>query len=107
MAKLAKNIEVEDFAYNGIFLTLWWREARTPATLHSADVDTPGFEQWLLDTGRLQWIVDAEDRDSEPLQFCGQMELEQYWLYAEYATITQDLGTYLATHWKDLQVWKN
>lgn len=53
------------------------------------------FEQWLEDTGRLQWVSDTTGYNGDHYQQAGPLAIDDYWEYGEYETKTADLKAFV------------
>lgn len=61
------------------------------------------FEQWLDDTGRLEWVSDNTGYDGGHYQQNGTMIIDDYWQYGDYETHTADLKAFVIAEIKAQQ----
>lgn len=53
------------------------------------------FEQWLDETGRLEWVTDTTGYDGDHYQQSGTLAIDDYWQYGDYDTHTSDLKAFV------------
>lgn len=97
-AKITKKWNIEDFQVSMLFIQLVY----CTQDIHSCrtvEVCRPCFEQWLHDTGRLEWCMEGYDSEGSSIgQAYGTMAIDDYWENAEYEVKVKDLETYMNTN---------
>lgn len=92
--KVQNLLQVEDFSIRMLFVQVSWFQPDMEVC-RLTDICRPCFEQWLMDTGRLDWCLDNFDQYGELTEDCGTMALEEYWNTAEYDLKCKDLKDYM------------
>ncbi len=94
-AKIAKNLIIEDFRVGLLNISVDWYRDDFVQT-ESLFLCKPCFEQWLNDTGRLDWCKDGLDDVGEYIQDHTTMPVDDYWEHADYEQKLKDLKRYIA-----------
>lgn len=93
-AKITKNLLIEDFRTGLLNISVdWcWNTAIQTEVLF---LSKPCFEQWLDDTGRLDWCKESIDYWGEYVQEAYTMLSDDYWDHADYEIKLKDLKAYI------------
>lgn len=92
-----RGMQIDDFSTDAYLIKVQYNQPpmETDATI---EVCRACFEQWLEDSGRLEWCNDTSDEAGEHLQSVGTLPVEEYWQHAEYETKTDDLRAYIMSN---------
>lgn len=95
MSKVQKLFEIEDF-------NLWEDEIEVFLTKgevqREKNIPRAKFENWLKDSGRLDWEDNYSDHTGEHVQETGSMTIDQYWDDCHFEQKCFDLYEYLILH---------
>ncbi|MEZ5018372.1 MAG: hypothetical protein R2800_15030 [Flavipsychrobacter sp.] len=92
--KITKNLIIEDFRTGllNISVDWYWNNATEAEALFLCK---PCFEQWLNDTGRLDWCKESIDYSGEYVQDVSTLLSEDYWDHADFEVKLKDLKAYI------------
>jgi hypothetical protein len=95
MKNLTNNtLTIDDFEMTPYLISIQWHQAQMQEN-ETLEVCRSCFEQWLHDSGRLNWVTDTTDHHGYHLQNNGTMAAEEYWLYADLEQKTEDLKAFI------------
>lgn len=92
VTKIKNLLDIEDFSMSMLHVTVnvWTKDENSEVALCR-----PCFEQWLSDTGRLDWCMDGFDVEGGHTQYYGSIAIDDYWENADYDVKVKDLRDYM------------
>lgn len=91
-AKIKKLSDIADFSTSMLHVQV---DIWTSKETRQIELCRPCFEQWLNDTGRLDWCMEGYDSEGTQSQLYGTMAIDDYWENAEYEVKCKDLADYM------------
>lgn len=88
------NLSIDDFTPATHLIQVQWYQPGM-ATNHTAELCRSCFEQWLEDTGRLDYYTEPEEDHYSHQHASGTNDTESYWQYADYQTQTADIKAFI------------
>ena len=85
---------IDDFTPTTHLIQVQWYQAGT-STNHTAELCRSCFEQWLEETGRLDYYTEPEEDNYSNLPTSGTNDTDSYWQYADYQTQTSDIKAFI------------
>lgn len=96
-AKITKKWNIEDFHIEMLYVHISWHPLPIGQS-RELQLCRQQLEQWLNDTGRLDWCMEGYDGEGDMEVFAGSMAIDDYWENAEYDVKLKDLKDYIKTH---------
>ena len=85
---------IDDFTPTTHLIQVQWYQPGT-STNHTAELCRSCFEQWLEETGRLDYYTEPEEDNYSNLPTSGTNDTDSYWQYADYQTQTSDIKAFI------------
>lgn len=92
-AKGSAALQIEDFTPTTHLIQVQWYQPGMQRN-QTVELCRSCFEQWLSDTGRLNWYYEP-DEDSYHKIPNGTGDADSYWQYGDYHTHTSDLKAFI------------
>ena len=85
---------IDDFTPTTHLIQVQWYQPGT-STNQTAELCRSCFEQWLEETGRLDYYTEPEEDNYSNQQTSGTNDTDSYWQYADYQTQTSDIKAFI------------
>ena len=85
---------IDDFTPTTHLIQVQWYQPGT-STNQTAELCRSCFEDWLEETGRLDYYTEPEEDNYSNQKTSGTNDTDSYWQYADYQTQTSDIKPFI------------
>lgn len=93
-AKITKKLNIQDFSIEMLYIHISWHMLPV-GRLSELSICRQQYEQWLENTGKLDWYMEGYDGEGGMEPMAGTMAIDDYWENAEYEVKRADLLQYI------------